>query len=152
MPKKAEKNSSLIIYYELFTGLLEVIFAIGLVVFGNHLLKLYQHIIFSNFLIFYHDNLGDFIESFVPYLLDHLHFVAFCVFLLGTVKTISALGMHYQKWWASYLLSGTLVFLLPFDLVSMYQKFEIYKLVLLVINIAIIWYLIIRPLYLDSRK
>jgi uncharacterized membrane protein (DUF2068 family) len=140
--REQPKHSGLIIIYELFTGALELVLGISIIIFGSKLFSVYQKLIFSNFLVFSHQSLADLIQSLVPLLFDHIHFISFFLICLGTLKIICGGGMYLRQWWASYLLVLAIGFLLPFDLVSLFQKLEIYKLILLGVNSAIIYYLV----------
>ncbi len=142
MPRRKTKEpSGLIIWYEIITGVFEIILGFLLIIFGPKLLHLYQQVIFSNFFIFDHEWLSDLIETVVPFLFDHYIFVSLSFIGFGIVKIICGVGMYHNKIWADFLLIAALTFLMPFDLVSLFQSFAWYKVVYLIINSAIIYYL-----------
>ncbi len=133
--------SGLIILYELITGVFEILFGLAILIYGDELLELYHNVIFSNFFVFEHTSLSDLAQSLIPYLFDHFIFISIFFLSFGVVKIICGVGIFYKKQWANFLLATALVGLLPFDIVSLIQNYAIFKVVYLIINIAILFYL-----------
>lgn len=63
------------------------------------------------------------------------------VFAIGVVNNVEAIGLHYRQRWAEWLTVVATGVFIPFELYEVLRSISVLKVVILVINIAIVYYL-----------
>lgn len=67
-------------------------------------------------------------------------------FVYAAIFTIEGIGLLMKKRWAEYLTAVTTALLIPLEIYEIFLRLRIPRFVLLVVNIAIVWYLARRLL------
>ena len=68
--------------------------------------------------------------------------IGFVVSAYAVIEGVEAVGLWYQKRWAEYLTFIATTGLLPLELYELSQKFSPFKIITLIINIAVVAYLL----------
>jgi uncharacterized membrane protein (DUF2068 family) len=74
---------------------------------------------------------------------SHLHLLAPCCYAYGAVEGIEAVGLWYQQRWAEYLTFLVTTSLLPPDTYEIVHHPTPFKLVALLVNVAVVIYLLL---------
>jgi len=61
--------------------------------------------------------------------------------IYATIFTIEGIGLLMRKRWAEYLTVATTAILIPLEIYEIFSHMKIPRIVLLIVNIAIVWYL-----------
>ncbi|HEY5648879.1 MAG TPA: DUF2127 domain-containing protein [Nitrospiria bacterium] len=64
------------------------------------------------------------------------------LFLYATLLLVEAYGLHQRRRWAEYLTVGVISCFIPFEIYDLFQRVSLFSVALLVLNIAIVHYLI----------
>jgi uncharacterized membrane protein (DUF2068 family) len=72
----------------------------------------------------------------------HLHELAAVLLVYGAVEGIEAVGLWYQRRWAEYLTFVVTASLLPFEVYEIVHRTTAFKIIALVINVAVVMYLL----------
>jgi uncharacterized membrane protein (DUF2068 family) len=141
-----------IIVYELLFGLFELVSSLGIFLFGNRLLDTYNYLVSKELVEDPNDLTVRLTEKIIPNLFGHHIYIAFLLLAFGLIKITSGIGLIYKKVWAEHLLVIFLVILIPFELVALLRRFSIADLAYLLVDIAIVLYLIkFKPLEYYKR-
>lgn len=152
--KNMTKVPKIIIAYELILGLFELISGLGILLFGNKLLDIYNHIRNTELIQDPNDLMVKLTEKLVPNLVSHHISVALLLTAFGVIKISSGIGLIYRKVWAEHLLIVFLIILIPFEIVGLLRHFSLADLGYLVVDVAIVTYLVhFKPVdYLHRLK
>lgn len=75
------------------------------------------------------------------------------VFIIGVVNLVEAAGLHYRQRWAEWLTVFATGAFIPFELYEVLEDVSLLKIVILVLNIAIVYYLAKhKELFKKKRK
>src|SRR5260370_13455177 len=91
--------SKYIIFFKFVFGLVEVLLAIGLILFGRQASRAYHQFKITELLEDPRDLLVNITEKFVPYLFKHMGLVIMVLLVLGAVKIVGSLGLVCKKHW-----------------------------------------------------
>ncbi|MCC6502056.1 MAG: DUF2127 domain-containing protein [Deltaproteobacteria bacterium] len=67
--------------------------------------------------------------------------ITITVFAIGVVNCVEAVGLHYRQRWAEWLTVAATGALIPFELYEVMESVSALKVTILVINIAVVYYL-----------
>ena len=67
--------------------------------------------------------------------------ITITVFAIGIVNCVEAVGLHYRQRWAEWLTVAATGALIPFELYEVMESVSALKVLILVINIAVVYYL-----------
>ena len=137
-----KENNYPIIIYELITGIFEGISGVGLVIYQDELMGVYQKLRFQGWFDGDHEVIDLLFNSAISFLLSHSLYIGLYLLLLGVVKLLSAYGLYKRQLWGKHLLVGLMAVLIPIDFIGLVTHFELYKLAFLLINIAIVLILV----------
>ncbi len=60
----------------------------------------------------------------------------------GSLSLVEGIGLWLAMWWAPYLAVVSTSLFIPVEVYTLSQQFSLLKLVVMVINVAIVWYLV----------
>jgi uncharacterized membrane protein (DUF2068 family) len=84
-------------------------------------------------------DLGRKIQRITP---DNIRWVAWGTLLYGALLIVEGTGMAFRTFWAGWLAIGETAFFIPIEVYELMQGFSPTLLVILMINVAIVWYLV----------
>lgn len=67
------------------------------------------------------------------------------------LTAIEAVGLWYQKKWASLLVIGLVGLSIPLEILELIKKFSLIKLIVFVVNLAVLWYVLREFLKAKNR-
>jgi uncharacterized membrane protein (DUF2068 family) len=73
---------------------------------------------------------------------SHLHLLGAVLLVYGAVEGVEAVGLWYQRRWAEYLTFLVTASLLPLEIYEIANRTTVFKVIALVINIAVVIYLL----------
>jgi len=73
---------------------------------------------------------------------SHLHLVGGVLLLYGLVEGIEGIGLWFQRRWAEYLTFVVTTSLLPLEIYEIANRATVFKVIALVINVAVVVYLL----------
>jgi uncharacterized membrane protein (DUF2068 family) len=59
----------------------------------------------------------------------------------GVVSLVEGWALYYGHWWGPWLVVCTIGSLMPFEVVALARRLTVVRAALLLLNIAIVWYL-----------
>ena len=131
----------MIVWYELFLGLTELILA-GSVAWFDETTPAYLRLRDQHF-VTDHSHLAAYIyQRLVPLALEYKWYLAGILFILGLAKVVGAIGSFQNKKWGLDVLIVALGLLLPYELYEIFASFHWTKPVFFVLNAWIVWYLV----------
>jgi uncharacterized membrane protein (DUF2068 family) len=145
MRKKEEllvEHNYPIIVYELITGVFEGLLGVGLLIFGEQLMGLYQELLSQGWLDGDHEVMNLFFNYVISLLLFHSVYIGLYLTIFAAVKLLSAYGLYKRQLWGRHLLVGLMAVLIPLDFIGLVTHFTLFKLSFLLINIAIVLVLV----------
>lgn len=141
MPRKRPPGLTAIVIYKACVAILQSVAAIAALLALNH-----------------HQSLVAFAESYtlegknqiIDWVLEQistvnpkiLQFGGIAIGLHAIVTAIEALGLWYEKTWAKALVIGLVAISIPPEIIVLIRGVSPIKLLVLLINVAILWYLI----------
>lgn len=131
-----------VIAYKFVLGVLELILGLGIVIFGNQILRLYFNFRSQELINDPDDLIIRLVERVLPYFLAYKGYIILILVILGLVKIVGAVGLYYKKHWGLDLLIGLTFLLLPFDLAALLQHSTWTKVFYFLINLLIALYLV----------
>lgn len=139
--KEEYQVANYIVAYKLALGVLEVVFGLGIAIWGRPIVVMYQQFRAQELFEDPHDILVRVLETVVPYLFAHKGYVIAVLILLGVVKIIGAIGLMYRKWWGLDLLVGLTLILLPFQFFSLIRHPSWLSLAYVIVGLLIVLFL-----------
>ncbi len=85
--------------------------------------------------------IGERIQAITP---SNLRWLASSTLLYSLLLFLEGGGLIYRAAWAAWLAIGETAFFIPLEVYRLAEKFSITLLVVLVLNVAIVWYLVIN--------
>ncbi|MBW4622326.1 MAG: DUF2127 domain-containing protein [Cyanosarcina radialis HA8281-LM2] len=73
-----------------------------------------------------------------------LEFSGLAAALYAVITTVEAVGLWYKKIWAEILVIAVVGISIPFEVLELVRGISILKLLIFLINLAVLWYLIDR--------
>jgi uncharacterized membrane protein (DUF2068 family) len=73
---------------------------------------------------------------------SHLHLLGAVLLVYGAVEGVEAVGLWYQRRWAEYLTFLVTASLLPLEIYEIANRTTVFKVIALVINVAVVIYLL----------
>ena len=83
--------------------------------------------------------LGERLERITP---ANVRFVASGTFLYVALLVVESLGLWRRAFWAAWLAIGETAFFIPIEVFELMHRFSRGILLILVVNVAIVWYLL----------
>jgi uncharacterized membrane protein (DUF2068 family) len=83
--------------------------------------------------------LGERLERITP---ANVRFAASGTFLYGALLVVESLGLWRRAFWAAWLAIGETAFFIPIEVFELMHRFSRGILLILVVNVAIVWYLL----------
>jgi uncharacterized membrane protein (DUF2068 family) len=74
---------------------------------------------------------------------SHLHLLAAALLVYGGVEALEAVGLWYQRRWAEYLTFLVTTSLLPLEIYEIVNGATVFKILALIVNVAIVMYLLL---------
>ncbi|HEY4706787.1 MAG TPA: DUF2127 domain-containing protein [Thermodesulfobacteriota bacterium] len=142
MRKKSDRFLKLIIGFKAGIGIFEIALSISLFKhFGKTVEETFTALAVSMNLDTDHKFIGSLIGK--AGVLDNGVFIGLTavVFVFGIMNTIEAVGLHFRQRWAEWLTVIATGLLIPFELYEVIEKVTVLRVTILVINIAIVYYL-----------
>jgi uncharacterized membrane protein (DUF2068 family) len=65
-------------------------------------------------------------------------------FLYSGLQLTEGIGLWFEKRWAEYLTAIATALLIPVELYEIYEKFTWVRVVILIVNLFVVWYLVTR--------
>ena len=84
-------------------------------------------------------DLGDKLQVMTP---SNIRWIASGTLLYGFLLLVESLGMSFRASWAAWLAIGETAFFIPIEIFELVRHFTFAVLVILIVNVAIVWYLI----------
>jgi uncharacterized membrane protein (DUF2068 family) len=81
-----------------------------------------------------------------------LEFSGLAAALYAGITTVEAVGLWYEKAWAEVLVIAVVGISIPFEVLELIRGISILKLLVFLINLAVLWYLINRFFKVTRRK
>lgn len=132
------KKTKYIIFYESFTGGVELFLGLGMLIFGKNIYLLYTYLRSLGFLTHSHNVLVMYVRGLLPFVVHYRIAIGILLICLGAVKIISSVAIYKKKEWGNDLLIVSLLILTPFDIIGIIRKITVIKIVYFLINIVII--------------
>lgn len=120
---ETKEVSKVITGYKFALGIVEILLGLGIAIFGNKALDVYQSIRSTELLEDPHDMFVNIIDGSIPYILDHKLVIVIVLLLIGTIKIVSCIAIWMGKEWGVHLLLFFMLALLPFDLFDLFKNF-----------------------------
>jgi len=142
MRKKREGFLKLIIGYKAAIGIFEIVLAVSVYNhFGNTVEETFMALAVSMNLDTDHRLISSVIHK--AGVLDNGVFIGLTavVFVFGIMNMIEAAGLHFRQRWAEWLTVIATGLLIPFELYEVIEKVTVFRVAILVINTAIVYYL-----------
>lgn len=135
-----------IIAYKLLYGLIELLFGLGISLFGKTILHTYMVFVTNELAEDPHDLLVRVTEYVVPNLLMHKTYLAIYLILLGSAKVAGAIGLMYKQNWGVDLLVTLTVLMFPFQFIRLLMHPSLPDFLYIFVGVFIALYLInFRP-------
>lgn len=131
-----------IIAYKFSFGLIELLFGLGMVLFGQQALQLYQRLAAEELSEEPHDVVIAITSRIVPGILTHNTFLVVYLILLGSVKIAGSVGLIYKKNWGVDLLVILTIILFPFQIVNLLLHPNMFDFLYITVGLIIAFYLI----------
>ncbi len=74
------------------------------------------------------------------------------ILVLGALNLIEAWGLHLRQRWAEWLTVFATALLIPFEAYEVHRKITVFKMLILALNIAIVYYLAEHKELFNSRR
>lgn len=84
-------------------------------------------------------HLGERLQSITP---ANLSWAASGTFLYGLLLLVESVGLSLRAFWAAWLAIGETAFFIPIEIYDLLGGFSLTVLLILIINAAIVWYLL----------
>ena len=142
MRKKNDRFLKLIIGYKAAIGLFQIALAVTLYNhFGETVEETFTALAMSMNLDTGHTLVSSAIDK--AGVLDNGVFIGLTavVFVFGIMNMIESVGLHFRQRWAEWLTVIATGILIPFELYGVIEKVTVLRVIILVINIAIVYYL-----------
>lgn len=141
--RKGESFLKFIIIYKAFIGLFEMTLAAGFLTFfdGEHAAASFTTIAVNLNLDQDNQLISSAIEQAGTLGSDTVIGIALVVFAVGVVNCVEAVGLHYRYRWAEWLTVIATGVLIPFELYEVLESISVLKVVILVLNIMVVYYL-----------
>lgn len=65
-------------------------------------------------------------------------------FLYATLDFTEGIGLWFEKRWAEWLTAIATALFVPFEIYEIYERFTLFRVLILIVNFFVIWYLITR--------
>lgn len=85
--------------------------------------------------------LGEKLQAITP---SNIRWIASGTLLYSLLLFVESTGLILRAFWAAWLAIGETAFFLPIEIYELMRGFTLTVLVILVINVAIVWYLVIN--------
>ena len=84
-------------------------------------------------------DLGLKLQAITP---SSLRWIASGTLLYGVLLLVESLGMMFRVFWAAWLAIGETAFFIPIEIYHLMSKFSPVVFIILLINVAVVWYLV----------
>ncbi len=134
--------SKYIIVYKFILGAIEAILGVGILVYGNKILALYQQYRTRELLEDPRDLFVNITDKVVPYLSKNIRLVVLILIVLGIIKIVGSIALLKKKHWGLDLLVGLTFIILPFQTVDLLLHPAVSKIIFLILDALIAFYLV----------
>lgn len=121
-PNETKEVSKVITGYKFALGIVELLLGLGIAVFGDKALTLYNNLKNAELLEDPHDLFVSIVDRSIPYVLQHKVAIVVILLLIGTIKIISCIAIWMGKEWGVHLLLFLMLVILPFDLFDLFRN------------------------------
>lgn len=83
-------------------------------------------------------DLGARLQAMTP---SSIHWIASGTLLYGVLLLVESVGLMFRVFWAGWLAIGETAFFIPIEIYDLMRDFSLTVLVILLVNVAIVWYL-----------
>lgn len=97
------------------------------------------------------DFLALFILHAVPFLIFNKLYFGVALFASGLIKLVSVIGMLRHKDWGYYLLLWFSILVLPFSVINLILKFDLFSAILLAVDVLVIALLLFYKKYFLAK-